>query len=140
MKIVIYSYNEFSMYWQSQIQLKNTCAEKLGTEEETVGVQSDCEVYDTGPKTSNTIEVCNFLISCDVCTIVFGIVLSPPHQEVVQSGTTPLLAAEENKDTISVEKEHPNAEVVSVPSTETDVAVTFSNDIPPARSVRPPPL
>ena len=69
MKIVIYSYNEFSMYWQSQIQLKNTCTEKLGTEEETVGVQSDCEVYDTGPKTSNTIEVCNFLISCDLCTI-----------------------------------------------------------------------
>ena len=80
MKIVIYSYNEFSMYWQSQIQLKNTCTEKLGTEEETVGVQSDCEVYDTGPKTSNTIEVCNFLISCDLCTIEFGIVLSisPP--------------------------------------------------------------
>ena len=63
----------------------------------------------------------------------------PPQQEVVQSGTTPLLVAEENKDTISVEKEHPNAEVVSVPSTETDVAVTFSNDIPPARSVRDPP-
>ena len=69
MKIVIYSYNEFSMHWKSQIQLQNTCADKLGTEEETVGGQSDCEVCDTGPKTSNTIEVCNFLISCDLCLI-----------------------------------------------------------------------
>ena len=69
MKIVIYSCNEFSMHWKSQIQLQNTCADKLGTEEETVGGQSDCEDCDTGQKTSNTIEVCNFLISCDLCLI-----------------------------------------------------------------------